>query len=538
MLNNFISLHSYWLINIAIAVGYVISRLTLAIPVTKSLLQNQRLQLAKAVFILIISGFMAIPLIVEKLAYNPPGNFQIQPILIHASNVFIEKHNQALTNIVALQTISYGNIAKDLFLMFFALGFLYFLISYIKNILQLKKIINAAYCQHKIGSIHLLYTEATNVPFCWSTIANHFVIIPNLLLTKTTDLKLAVQHELQHIRQGDTHWSHVFAMFQILCFWNPFVKLWNNWLSELQEFACDEALVIRKNASPLSYGQCLVDAAARSSDLTTLPQGALGIVNLSKHHHLSLLHRRITMLFHYKNFKAKLGFLLAAYGICFALCITSAYALSSNSRYKLHTMPEINTLISQSMMENPLEIQVTPEVLTEINDISASDKARTYMLEALSRMKNYQKYIEQQLQEKNMPSDLLVLPLVESGYRPLTADKNPMQAAGIWQFIPSTATRFGLSINGNQDARLNTELETQAALDYLTVLHDRYNNWRLALVAYEIGELETDSLIKQVGSRDAWTLAKSTAAPVSLAKYLALLDAATIIMHNPDLITK
>jgi membrane-bound lytic murein transglycosylase D len=153
-------------------------------------------------------------------------------------------------------------------------------------------------------------------------------------------------------------------------------------------------------------------------------------------------------------------------------------------------------------------------------------------------MKKYQPFIQEELQKKGMPKDLLAVPLVESGYRPLDQSKNPVLAAGIWQIIPETGKRLGLVINENQDDRLDTALSTKAALTYLNANHEQFNDWRLAVIAYEIGENNTDQLIQKTGSRDAWVLARSSDAPESLKKFIAMFDAALIIVHNPSLINE
>jgi soluble lytic murein transglycosylase-like protein len=93
-----------------------------------------------------------------------------------------------------------------------------------------------------------------------------------------------------------------------------------------------------------------------------------------------------------------------------------------------------------------------------------------------------------------------------------------------------------LIINDKRDDRLDTQLSTKAALAYLQQTHEQFGNWKLAFVAYEIGEKNTDSLIKEIKSRDAWALARSPSAPKSLKKSIAMFDAALIIMHNPSLI--
>ena len=85
---------------------------------------------------------------------------------------------------------------------------------------------------------------------------------------------------------------------------------------------------------------------------------------------------------------------------------------------------------------------------------------------------------------------------------------------------------------------MNIKLETTAALQYLSEMYTEFKDWRLVIVAYELGDDETLHLIKVTGSHDAWVLARSSAAPAHLKKYLSLINAAVIIMHNPSIVIK
>ena len=111
-----------------------------------------------------------------------------------------------------------------------------------------------------------------------------------------------------------------------------------------------------------------------------------------------------------------------------------------------------------------------------------------------------------------------------------------MLAAGIWQIMPDTAKRLGLVVSAKRDDRLDTALATKAALSSLNMTHAQFSNWKLAVIAYEYGEEQTDKLVKSVGSHNAWTLARSPIAPTNLKKFVSTFDAMVIIMHNPSLI--
>ncbi len=90
--------------------------------------------------------------------------------------------------------------------------------------------------------------------------------------------------------------------------------------------------------------------------------------------------------------------------------------------------------------------------------------------------------IEKKLSIAEIPSDFKYLPIAESALREDVI--SPAWAAGIWQFMPETAERFWLIVNEYVDERYNLEKSTDAAIEYLTLLHDKFDNWTLAAAAY------------------------------------------------------
>ena len=86
-----------------------------------------------------------------------------------------------------------------------------------------------------------------------------------------------------------------------------------------------------------------------------------------------------------------------------------------------------------------------------------------------------------------MPTELALLPFIESAYDPFAYSRSG--AAGLWQFVPETGTTFGLKRNWWYDGRKDVVASTDAALDYLQFLHDKFNDdWLLAISAYNFGE--------------------------------------------------
>ena len=156
-----------------------------------------------------------------------------------------------------------------------------------------------------------------------------------------------------------------------------------------------------------------------------------------------------------------------------------------------------------------------------------------YIHRVLKRADPFLYYILEEAEKRNLPTELALLPIVESAYQPFAYSHG--RAAGIWQFIPSTGRSFGLKQNWWYDGRRDIYASTQAALDYLESLNKQFKgDWMLALAAYNSGSGTVNRAIRKnkraKRPTDFWHLELPKETRSYVPKLLALKE----IISNPD----
>jgi hypothetical protein len=142
----------------------------------------------------------------------------------------------------------------------------------------------------------------------------------------------------------------------------------------------------------------------------------------------------------------------------------------------------------------------------------------------LARYNAHRESLARILVEERLPVETLAVALVESGFNPLAL--SPKGARGIWQLMPATARRYGLTVEAANDHRTDPEHATRAAARYLRDLYDLFGDWKLALAAYNAGEGRVQRAIERAGARDFDELARRGLLPAETRNYVPAVLAA------------
>jgi membrane-bound lytic murein transglycosylase D len=176
------------------------------------------------------------------------------------------------------------------------------------------------------------------------------------------------------------------------------------------------------------------------------------------------------------------------------------------------------------------EFAVAPPVFQFINFFVAG-RGHSTMEIGLQRSGRYRQIVEKIFKEERVPLDLMWLAQAESVWKPNALSR--AAAKGIWQFIPSTGTRYGLAQTTWIDERSQPEKSTRAAARYLRWLHDHFEgDWLLAMAAYNSGENRVDSAIARCGYADFWELYRRGLLPQETRNYVPCILSIIIISKN------
>ncbi len=191
---------------------------------------------------------------------------------------------------------------------------------------------------------------------------------------------------------------------------------------------------------------------------------------------------------------------------------------------------ELEDLWQRIQLQLTFDVPQTRPIVEQRNFFS---QHQSYLDRIANRAQPFLYYIVQELEQRNMPLELALLPIVESAFDPFAYSH--ARASGMWQFMPATGTRFGLKQNFWYDGRRDVIESTRAALDYLQYLYNTLeHDWLNAIAAYNAGEGRIGRAIRANKQRrlptDFWSLDLPAETTAYVPKLLALVD----ILKRPD----
>ena len=176
-----------------------------------------------------------------------------------------------------------------------------------------------------------------------------------------------------------------------------------------------------------------------------------------------------------------------------------------------------------------MEPMNTPIEIEQVRWLSARPD---YVHRSMARSSRYMFYIVQEVNARNMPTEIALLPFVESAF--VTNAKSSAKAVGLWQFMPATGKDFRLTQNVFRDERRDVVQSTDAALDYLQRLYDQFGSWELALAAYNWGAGNITKSQKRNQAAGLPTNYESLTMPKETRQYVPKLMAYRQIVLDPQ----
>jgi len=133
-----------------------------------------------------------------------------------------------------------------------------------RDTLFLMKMIKNSYKLRRAGRLEIRFTHETRVPFSTRGLFKHYIVLPTDLLAHENDVRIAVSHELQHVRQHDLSWEIALELLRPFFFWNPAFILCKRDVERLRELSCDQQVLGKKTYQIGDYCECLLRVCQNS----------------------------------------------------------------------------------------------------------------------------------------------------------------------------------------------------------------------------------------------------------------------------------
>jgi hypothetical protein len=189
-----------------------------------------------------------------------------------------------------------------------------------------------------------------------------------------------------------------------------------------------------------------------------------------------------------------------------------------------NSSPRDSTEIDSDSSTNPqltvgdMEFDTNPAIEQWMNYYAATPLGRSTLKIGIERSNAYLEMARAEFRNAGVPEDLVWLAFVESVWNPRAL--SPAAAGGIWQFIPSTASEYGLAVESGNDERADPYKQTRVAALYLRDLYTIFGDWTLAMAAYNSGEPRVMGAIVKNGNANFWELYDKQLLPKETCHYI------------------
>lgn len=168
------------------------------------------------------------------------------------------------------------------------LGAAFLLLRAVQSLLHLNRVLTQSYKWRQFGRLQLRVSDTIRVPFSTRTFGRQLVVLPSTMLGQSDDLKVALAHEIQHMRQRDVEWEIAATLLMPILYWNPAFHFVRSEMNELRELSCDQQVLRRTKLSTKAYCETLLRVCASRFERPALFQITAPRVALVEVRHLPL----------------------------------------------------------------------------------------------------------------------------------------------------------------------------------------------------------------------------------------------------------
>lgn len=210
----------------------------------------------------------------------------------------------------------------------------------------------------------------------------------------------------------------------------------------------------------------------------------------------------------------------------------AAYAASSAASVASSSYSENQLAANPHFTVGDMAFEINPAIEHWMSYYTSNTIGRNTMKIGIARSNTYLEMARAEFRSAGVPEDLVWLAFVESVWNPRAV--SPAAAGGIWQFIPATATDYGLRVQAGDDERADPYKQTRVAATYLHDLYTIFGDWALVMAAYNSGEPRVMGAIVKNGRANFWDLYEKELLPRETRDYVPKILAAIKVASQPD----